>query len=710
MASLKSIDDKTKQDNRSVNPKLSKKYRVARRKVYDRYEDMRNFADRKEAEADWEYADKQFRLYEESVDARDWRAHLNMPDAFAAIQAQNQETIERTSRPVLQRVEDSDRNIEEFSNAILQHNMNKTDFDYQYFLSKQSAASRGTAILWDYYRVDKRIVQDLKGVDEETGELTFVEREITDFDDDYTEQLDLEYFQVDPAATSIEEAIDCIRREILEIEEFQRIYGDKPGFEYTEYVLPGGDTTTKSFFKMPKDVREQDVEVLHYYNRASDEYIIVANNIPIHVGPLRTKHKELPFAVVYQYRVPGRFWGMGIPKIIKSLSEERKALRHLNLDRQKLQINKSFIHNRAFDLDEEDLVSQPHNIIGVDTGGLPLNQVLQPLEYGDVPPSYFRTEEILLEDIRRAHGIDDRIQGVNQGGTATEAAILKESSLKRLNMLMILNEMDTLRRVGRLKWSNIQFFYPTPRFERIFEDNEVRTKKTNRKISIEGKKFSLKTDETSNKQELVMNEIAGRSVLELDKKKAGFMQGEYDVVMNSNAENNFSKAIKQAKTTEMVNIIASNEVLAAQLDPRKAVEEILRVNEFDPTKWLSNGGMTAADARRMARAEIELMRRGIELVPTKEASEEHILEEARFTKTAEFEALPENIKEIIEDHIMGELEGDDIESLTENLRGAGQPQAQSTVEGNPAPNIQPTGGAGPQIQAADLQPTGGGEE
>jgi hypothetical protein len=32
--------------------------------------------------------------------------------------------------------------------------------------------------------------------------------------------------------------------------------------------------------------------------------------------------------------------------------------------------------------------------------------------------------------------------------------------------------MDTIKRIGRLKWSNIQFFYPAPRFEKIYEENE----------------------------------------------------------------------------------------------------------------------------------------------------------------------------------------------------------------------------------------------
>ena len=84
------------------------------------------------------------------------------------------------------------------------------------------------------------------------------------------------------------------------------------------------------------------------------------------------------------------------------LSEERKSIRNLNMDRQKMQLNKMFLHNSSFDIDDEDLVTRPHGLISVDTNGQDVRQSLVPVEYGDVPPSYFRTEEILLEDIRRA--------------------------------------------------------------------------------------------------------------------------------------------------------------------------------------------------------------------------------------------------------------------------------------------------------------------
>jgi hypothetical protein len=57
----------------------------------------------------------------------DWRSKLELPDSFAAIQAQMQETIERKARPYLCATEESDEPTADLANCILEYNMNNTD-------------------------------------------------------------------------------------------------------------------------------------------------------------------------------------------------------------------------------------------------------------------------------------------------------------------------------------------------------------------------------------------------------------------------------------------------------------------------------------------------------------------------------------------------------------------------------------------------------
>jgi hypothetical protein len=134
-----------------------------RRTVYERFYWLRDEPLRQEIEKDWEMADKEYAMNFGEVDTTDWRSHLELPDSFAAIQAQMQETIERKARPYLCATEESDEPTADLANSVLEYNMNNTDFDYQYFLGKLSAAIRGTSFLMCYWRTDKRRVKDPTG-------------------------------------------------------------------------------------------------------------------------------------------------------------------------------------------------------------------------------------------------------------------------------------------------------------------------------------------------------------------------------------------------------------------------------------------------------------------------------------------------------------------------------------------------------------------
>lgn len=713
-------------DNSKYRP--NKRNRSIRRKVYDRFYLLRDDPARTAAEEQWEMADKEYGLVTPDIDPSDWQSNLRLPDAFAAIQAQAQEDIERKARPSMVAVENSDEPKSEFANAVMNYNMNTTGFDYQYFLAKLSRTIRGTSFLMDYWRTDKRIVKDLTGVDEETGKLKFKEKELIDFDDDYTEWVPNEYIFIDEKAKHIDEAVDMIRREIINIDEFHRIYGNKAGFFDTEYVVAGGDTNPDSrIFKLPEDITKQDVEVLHYFNRSIDAYWVVANNVTICDDPLQSKHKELPISVLYQYRVPGQFFGMGIPKVIHHLSEERRSIRNLNMDRQKLIISSPMLQNSAFDIDDEDESIYPGKRVIVDTQGQPISQAVQPMVIPDVPGSYFKTEEILLEDIRRAHGIDDRIQGVNVGGTATEAAILKESSLKRVNMISLQAEMDTIIRIGRLKWSNIQFFYGAPRMEKITENDREKAQKVYRTISVDDKKFSIVNE--NGRPSLKMDDVKGSSAFSLKPGMAKYLGGDYDIIVNADIFTPVSRAIEQTKKTELFSMLMSNPLTTSILDITRATADLMKVNNVDPDQWIKKN-VSTQDMQMLALSENMVMSGGQPLAGTVDATIEHTTVHLQYANTEEFKTLPPEVQQIIMDHIMQEHDNNPMTGSAAELMGgmAGGPeggQPGQGDEGTPPPEVQAaideqtamaqqdgaslSPGAGntsePQAQVADLQPT-----
>lgn len=691
----------------------NKRRRAIRRQVYERYYLLRDHPARKDAEADWELADKEFGMYFDPPDPDEWRADLHLPDAFAAIQTQEQERIERKSRPNLDATEESDEPIAELANSVMTYSMNNTGFDYQYYLGKLSAASRGTSFYRDYWRLDKRTVKDPVSLNDD-GTIKYQNKEIIDFDDDYTEWIPNEFCFPDEKAKHIDEAVDWVRREVLNIEEFHRIYDDKPGFIDTEFVKAGGDTHVGSntVWKMPKDVTEQDVEILHYENRSVDAYWVVANNITICDEPLQTKHKELSLAVGYQYKIPGHFYGVGIPKVIHYLSEERRSIRNLNMDRQKIIVGGAFLHNNSFDLDDEDETIYPGKIMSVDTNGRPVREAIEQMQMSDVPASYFKTEEILLEDIRRADGIDDRITTSDGATTATQAAIVKESTLKRINLISITNEMDTIIRIGRLKWSNIQFFYPIPRIEKITQNNEEREQPVFKKITVEGRKFSIV--DNNGKKSLKMDDVRGKTALLIDKKFAKYLEGSFDISVNADVFAPISKAIEQTKKTEMFSLMLSNPATLAVMDVNGAVADVLAVNNIKPDIWMKNPTGGKRDMMMLAEAENQVMAAGQPLSGTDGATEDHTLVHLMYTKTVEFQQLPPERQQLIMAHIMEEHDNNPATGTAASLMGAyglggdqlAAGQAGAAPPGMNTPfNTQPGGSAPPQAQTADLQPT-----
>lgn len=698
------IDQKIQKPGNYYKPK-NKQEREARRMVFDRFQAMRDDPKRKEAEQQWDMGDKMFLQWSDQREDGDWRAHVTLPDGFAAVQTHMQETIERRSRPVLKPVETSDIALELFGNAILNNSMDRTGYDYQDYLAKQTAAIRGTSFVMEYYRLEKREIKDLVGVNED-GTLKYEKKTVIDFDDTYTEFVENEFIYVDPGTPDQNDLRDMVHREVMDWHEFQRTYKLRLDFMNIDKVPKAGHVddavkTSVKYFERPKDMTDDEVEILHYYNRSIDAYYVLANNVLIRMTPLPFKHKELPLGVHVHYNVPGQLYGLGIPKVIYSLTEERKSLRNLHLDRQHLQGDKMFLTNDLVDLDEEEMRARPHGLIPVNTNGMKLNEVIMPIEYGDTPVSYYKAEDMLLEDIHRATGIDDRLQGNNTGGTATEAAILKESSQRRINLVNSLAEMNTVIRIGRLKWSNIQFFYPAARVEKTITPKGEQINRTYRSVRVSGQQFQVGKNAGTGKSELKVNDIDGESSFKLNGKMASFLNQEWDVTMDAEGKGVMSKPLKQAKTTEMFNMLALNPQLMATIDPNKATKRYLIINEEDPKSWMRDTAMkTDEQWRELAQHENIVMAKGLPLDPTEGATEVHTEVHLDYMNSEDYTELITQqpaLKAIFERHAFGENESN---PNTPNMLEPGATGDSSSLGGGGG-----GAGGGAAVPAVDMQPS-----
>lgn len=687
--------------------------RETRKRIYDRYTAMRDHPFRKEAEKRWDLGDKMYRMWVPDRDPDDWKADIVLPDAFAAVQTHMQETITLRPRPSLEGVEGSDETLHYYVNHIYQYAMDKTDFDIETYKARNASAIRGDAYTIEEYRYETRTVKDPTSV--ENGVITYKEKEIVDYDDVYTRWVDNFSVFTDESVEDAKYGRDCVFREVVNFEVFKNDYMGKPGFKNIEHVVPAaGVPKNAGFFKLAEDMTGEDVEILHYHNRITDSYDVLANNVVIRDDPMPSKHKELPIDKWTFYPITGQQYGLGIPQIIYTLVEERRTGRNMAADRNKMSIEKMFLVNDLFELDEDDLTPRPHGMIKVNTNGLPIQQAITALEYGDIPASSIRFDDSLLMEERRAHGLDDR-PAQTAGGTATESAIISEAAQKRINLVNTLQNWQTLKSIGQKKWSNIQFFYPAGRMEEIMEDNKTKQKAVYKSIKVDGREFKIVGNpETGEEVKLIHAPYDGSTRVRLDKTFARYMEGNYDVIVNAASNIAESASVKFSRATEMTMGLLGNPITARYVDGQKAVKRLYTLGNEDPRDWMAADGMTEADMKSLAELENNLILsmaqtgKVYQLPGTPGATESHTEVHLDFANSDVFKTLDQVVQDVLVNHIADEHNNNPNTGSIADAMGAAQPGAEG-MAGEPAPSggdVLPPGAVGGP--AATAPPIEGG--
>ena len=98
--------------------------------------------------------------------------------------------------------------------------------DVELYKGTNQALVIGTGLYQEYYRKEKRMVQQLLSIGK-NGQAKYKDTEVVDFDDCYLEQLDIRELYVDENARSFDgpyPARDCIRRQIMDYNAFKEFF------------------------------------------------------------------------------------------------------------------------------------------------------------------------------------------------------------------------------------------------------------------------------------------------------------------------------------------------------------------------------------------------------------------------------------------------------------------------------------------------------
>lgn len=490
--------------------------------VLERMEKMKR--KRRDHEKDWNEADKQRMMHRDNRPKDDWRADLKLPDTFSIIETAKAEMIDQSPGVVYRPREIGDTIKAEKLNKIFEYTWEKGNADLELMNFVDDTLMYGLAIGEEYWRQDMVEEKSLEDFDlEKFQPKDWKKTEKIRFDDVYFKSLPIWSFYWDPMADSLETARDCAKREIMTQKDFEKKFRKYPK---AKKVSAGGDTFRTEWFKPLGNMDDLEIEIVYYYDKFEDLYLIIANGVLLtdKDNPIPYKHKDFPFVRGVDILIPHAFVGMGEPKVMRALQEERDTIRNMRLDTTHLNIQTQYIVDDRLELDDDDLVARPHGIIRG-----PLDSI-KPVDKIPIFAEAYREEEFINDDIIKATGIDIRMQSLGgRGDTATEVAILKESSLKRIRLKLKLLEKMALHRLARLRLSNIQQFYSIPKVVQVIGEEGLEEKETYRDIGYKHPKGSYEWF-TARPDDLI---------------------GEYDIVVIPGATLPVSKALESQKAVNL---------------------------------------------------------------------------------------------------------------------------------------------------------------
>jgi hypothetical protein len=694
--------------------------------VYKRFYEMRFNDQRQTIEKEWMNAEKQWDAFRKPRNDDDWQSNYVIPLTTSVVESILAEYVEQRLRPLILARGEEDLVRAEIMSYMFDYTCDVGDFDLEFFNVLKSCLIRGTAFAQEYYLKDRRMVKDimdLNKISKKNYEFKTQEREVYEFDDEKMEYVSNWDMFWDEKALDFnrgpKKCRDAIRRYIMNIRDFRTFFTGPVWnpLNNARFVKPGGDTSYYQFYKPPEGLdHREDVEVLWYWSRSPEDcLVIVANDVVVRMGPNIFKHKQIPFAKAVDIVRLDQFTGKGEPKLLESIQEELDTLRRMTIDRHHLDLDKTFLVSRTSQLDDTDLIARPHGMIPVDD---PNN--VKALEYGDIPQSVQLTQRSINEDSIRVTGVDDRAQALQKApATATEAAILKEATLKRIKMKIMLISKGFLTDISRQRVANIMQFYSQPTLERIIGESkseeykrklsqamqsgslEVRNgtpyEKTYRKIPLQNKKMAF--DERG---QMMLQESNGYSFFEA--KPEFFMpvcKGGYDLKFEPSSTLPISKPLQQSKMTEMFDrLLPLTQDPNTHYSAEKIADQLVKINDYNPNDFkvqqTPNGEQVSTGRMQMsisiADQENKEILKGQPILEngTPFAPPVHTEVHIALLKSDLGKKLSDDQYRKLVKHAMGEI-------LAQNVRQNGPDAALQNMAGQPGqPDQVPNGGQPPE--------------
>lgn len=210
------------------------------------------------------------------------------------------------------------------------------------------------------------------------------------------------------------------------------------------------------------DTNRRIIEVLEYWDK--DKIFTIGARKVVLKEEDNPFDGLLPFIMARYIPVQHEIYGIGIPEVSEDLQEELNTVRNQRMDNVNLIINRMFIANKYADINMDNLISYPGNVILTND----INAIQQ-LETRDVTKSAYMEEDIIKQDIDNATGefSYSRGQPPERRETATGIVRLQQATTARFDTIVKMLEFTVIRQIAKMfLWLDYQFL-PKQELEKI---------------------------------------------------------------------------------------------------------------------------------------------------------------------------------------------------------------------------------------------------
>lgn len=357
----------------------------------------------------------------------------------------------------------------------------KNKDDEQQFFAVLEATTKGTAIGYEGYKKDQREVKEITDYDPTTGEVKWKKKTLTDWDDVYGEVIPLfDFYPGNIWLKDMQRQPFVIWRTVVDLDAFQSEFGKYRNASkvvdaqtYLQMVQDekakqdsagSVDGTTVTF--VTDGVRDQQVEVIRYFNKWTDEFHIIANGVLLTktVSPLPWDHKMYPFwKTIFEPFATDFFYGKSLADKMRSNQDVLNTLYRMMLDQSFLSINPPIMTTGVESIRDEGLY--PGKRIIVDDMNTKIMEIPGP------QPAHFNIIKMVEEKMQQ-DSIQDPSATVGNRASAFEVGVAKESAQKLLALFLKTLEWG-VRDKTELRVKNILQFYRLPKMSALDPDGAL---------------------------------------------------------------------------------------------------------------------------------------------------------------------------------------------------------------------------------------------